>query len=75
MKVFINVRLKDSVLDPQGSAIKDVLIRAGYGFVKDVRQNKVFEIETDGEASISRLSELADKFLSNPIIEEFKITQ
>jgi phosphoribosylformylglycinamidine synthase len=75
MKVFIEVRLKDSVLDPQGQAVKEAVSRAGYGFIKDVRQNKLFEVEVDGEPSqyASQLSELADRFLSNPIIEEFKI--
>jgi phosphoribosylformylglycinamidine synthase len=75
MKVFINVRLKDAVLDPQGAAVKDVLSRAGYSFIKEVRQNKVFEIETDGDVNAVQLSEIADKYLSNPIIEEFKILQ
>jgi phosphoribosylformylglycinamidine synthase len=75
MKILINVRLKDSVLDPQGSAVKEALNRAGYGFIKDVRQNKVFEIEVSDGAPHSELKELADKFLSNPIIEEFKIIQ
>jgi phosphoribosylformylglycinamidine synthase len=76
MKVFIEVRLKDSVLDPQGQAVKEAVSRAGYGFIKDVRQNKLFEIEVDEEPSqyAAQLSELADRFLSNPIIEEFKIT-
>ncbi|MDR2401375.1 MAG: phosphoribosylformylglycinamidine synthase subunit PurS [Deferribacteraceae bacterium] len=75
MKVFINVRLKDAVLDPQGAAVKDILTRAGYDFVKDVRQNKLFEIELNGETAPVQLSEIADKFLANPIIEEFKISR
>ncbi len=44
MKVRILVSLKDSVLDPQGQTVKNALHTLGYGFVKDVRQGKVFEL-------------------------------
>jgi phosphoribosylformylglycinamidine synthase len=68
------VSFKDSVLDPQGQTVKNALHTLGYGFIKDVRQGKVFELELAG---ISRadaekaIPEIADKVLANPIIEKF----
>ena len=48
MKIRVIVSFKDTVLDPQGQTVKNALLTLGYGFVKDVRQGKVFEIELDG---------------------------
>lgn len=74
MKVRILVSLKDSVLDPQGQTVKNALHTLGYGFIKDVRQGKVFELELDGiskEKIEKVIPEISDKVLANPIIEKF----
>ncbi len=74
MKIRVLVSYKDSVLDPQGQTVRNALLTMGYGFVKDVRQGKVFMIEIDDlpEDKIKQvIPELADKVLANPIIEKF----
>ncbi len=74
MRVRILVSFKESVLDPQGQTVKNALLTLGYGFVKDVRQGKVFELALDGisEPEARRaIPELAHKVLANPIIEKF----
>jgi len=74
MKVRILVSYKDSVLDPQGQAVKNALLTLGYDFVKDVRQGKVFEIELAGiseDEARKVIPEISDKALANPIIEKF----
>jgi phosphoribosylformylglycinamidine synthase PurS subunit len=74
MKVRVLVSYKDTVLDPQGQTVKNALLTMGYDFVKDVRQGKVFEIETDdiSEEKIKKcIPELSHKVLANPIIEKF----
>lgn len=74
MKVRILVSFKDSVLDPQGQTVKNALLTLGYGFINDVRQGKVFELDLGeiGEAEARRLiPEIAGKVLANPIIEKF----
>ena len=74
MRVRILVSFKESVLDPQGQTVKNTLLTLGYGFVKDVRQGKVFEIALDGiteEQARRAIPEIADKVLANPIIEKF----
>ena len=47
MKIRVLVSYKDSVLDPQGQTVRNALLTMNYSFVKDVRQGKVFEIETE----------------------------
>jgi phosphoribosylformylglycinamidine synthase PurS subunit len=75
MKVRVLVSFKESVLDPQGQAVKNALLTLGYDFIKDVRQGKVFELELN---NISReeidkvIPEISHKVLSNPIIERFE---
>ncbi len=75
MKVRVLVSFKESVLDPQGQAVKNALLTLGYDFIKDVRQGKVFELELN---DISReeidkvIPEISHKVLSNPIIEQFE---
>ncbi len=74
MKIRVLVSYKDSVLDPQGQTVRNALLTMGYGFVKDVRQGKVFTIDIEdlAEEKIKQvIPELADKVLANPIIEKF----
>lgn len=74
MKVRVIVSFKDTVLDPQGQTVKNALHTLGYGFIKDVRQGKVFEIEMDRisqEEAEKIIPEISDKVLANPIIEKF----
>ncbi len=75
MLIKVNVQLRKGVLDPQGQAICEAMKRAGYGFVTDVRQNKVFEITVDGDGAQirSQIDALAKDMLSNPIIETYNI--
>lgn len=75
MKVRVLVSFKDSVLDPQGQAVKNALHTLGYKEVKDIRQGKVFEIELEGisiEEADRIIPEISDKVLANPIIEKFE---
>lgn len=74
MKARILVSLKDSVLDPQGQAVKNALLTLGYDAVRNLRQGKVFELDLTGltRKEAERLvPEIARKVLANPIIEKF----
>lgn len=74
MKVRVYVKLKDSVLDPQGEVIMQSLKRSGYNFVKGVRMGKFFDIEVDESENLKeKVREFTDKILANPIIEEYEI--
>ena len=76
-RVIVDVMLKPEILDPQGRAVQGALGRLGLSGVTDVRQGKQFVIELDGEADEERrakLEELAGELLSNPVIEDYRMT-
>ncbi|KAA0256930.1 phosphoribosylformylglycinamidine synthase subunit PurS [Deferribacter autotrophicus] len=72
-KVKVYVKLKDTVLDPEGQTICSSLHKLGYKFVKNVRVGKIFEIEMDDnvENINEKIEEFCNKLLVNPIVEEF----
>jgi len=76
MKARVYVSYKDTVLDPQGKTVRNALRSLGYNDVADVRQGKYFQIELKDmsrEEAEKILREMADKILSNPVIEKFEI--
>jgi phosphoribosylformylglycinamidine synthase len=76
MKVSIIITPKKAVLDPQGKTVQSALEHMGYGGVRDVRVGKFLEIEMeDGDPAEvrARLDEAAHRFLSNPVIEDYRI--
>lgn len=76
MKARVYVSYKDTVLDPQGKTVRNALKSLGYDDVLDVRQGKYFQIEMKDmpkEQAEKMLKEMADKILSNPVIEKFEI--
>ena len=75
-RYVVDVMPKPEILDPQGKAVLGALPRLGFGGVSDVRQGKRFEIEIDGDASdasLQEVREMAEKLLSNPVIEDFEV--
>ena len=75
MKVIVNVRLKEGVLDPQGKAVTGALKRIGFDGMT-VRQGKRFEVEVDGEVTpevLERVSQAAEKLLANTVIEAYEV--
>jgi phosphoribosylformylglycinamidine synthase PurS subunit len=75
-RVVVDVMLKPEILDPQGKAVHGALPRLGVEGVSDVRQGKRFELEVEGELTEDRLAQLhdiAEKLLSNPVIEDFEV--
>lgn len=78
MKALVHVTLKPDVLDPQGKAIQHACSSLGYEGVASVRQGKLFEVELEAEseeAARALLSELCDKLLANPVIEDHRIVR
>ena len=76
MRARVFVTLKPSVFDPQGKTVTDALHTLGYNSVKDVRQGKYFELEVDARSEDEArriVAEAADKLLSNPVIESYRI--
>ncbi len=75
-RVVVHVMPKPEILDPQGKAVHKALPRLGYVGIVDVRQGKRFELEVEGELTEERLGEIheiAEKLLSNPVIEDYAV--
>jgi phosphoribosylformylglycinamidine synthase subunit PurS len=75
MKVTVLVRPRDGILDPQGEAVRRSLAGLGYP-AADVRAGKVFDLHVDaGDEHQAReiASEIAERVLSNPLIEQYEI--
>jgi phosphoribosylformylglycinamidine synthase len=74
-KARVYVTLKRSVFDPQGKTVHDALASLGYSAVAGVRQGKFFEVELDlrPEQAQPVLEEIAQRVLSNPVIESFRV--
>lgn len=76
MKASIIITPKKAVLDPQGKTVQSALEHMGYTGVHEVRVGKYLEIEitgTDAETVRRQLDEAAHRFLSNPVIEDYRI--
>lgn len=76
MKARVHVYLKPGVLDPQGQAVSNSLNHLGFDEVAGVRQGKLIEIDlntADAEEAQSRVAEMCDKLLANPVIENYDI--
>jgi phosphoribosylformylglycinamidine synthase PurS subunit len=76
MKAKIIVTPKKAVVDPQGKTVQTALEQMGYRGIKAVHVGKYLEIELDGgdkESARKQLDEAAHKFLSNPVIEDYKL--
>jgi len=78
MLAKIHVTFKDGVLDPQGKAVHHALADLGYKEVQAVNIGKYMEIRlADGiseDEAQSRIEEMCDKLLTNPIIESYRFT-
>ncbi len=75
MKVTVLVRPRDGILDPQGEAVRRSLAGLGYP-AADVRAGKVFDLDVEGgdEEQVRRIAgEIAEKVLSNPLIEQYEV--
>lgn len=73
MKAVVKVMLKKGVLDPQGKAIGQALQGLGLDGVGEVRQGKIIEIELPDGTAESKIREMANKLLANPVTEDFEI--
>ncbi len=73
MRARVIVRLKPGVLDPQGAAVEKSLQSLGFGDVKNVRVQKLIELDIDTDdvdAARAQATAMADKLLRNPVIED-----
>ncbi len=71
----VYVTLKPTVNDPQGLTIRGGLHSLGFESVEAVRAGKYIEITLDGDdqaAAEQQLTDMCQKLLANPVIEDFR---
>jgi len=72
----IKVKLKSSVLDPQGQTVRKTLNEMGYDIIPDVRIGKYIEVQIDTKdrSEAEKIaSEVSQKILVNSVIESQEI--
>ncbi|MFN2590869.1 MAG: phosphoribosylformylglycinamidine synthase subunit PurS [Actinomycetota bacterium] len=74
--VELVVSLKEGLLDPQGKAVEGALPALGWDNVEHVGVGKYIRYvidARDAEAAIEQTNQIARRFLSNPVIEDFRV--
>ncbi len=74
MKAKVIVMPKQTVLDPQGVAVRNAIHHHGLGAVKTARVGKFIELELGGAETEAELHALCRDLLSNPVIEDYELT-
>lgn len=72
--VKVYVTYKDSVLDPQGEAVKGAVHRMGYNEIEEIRIGKYFEIKVSASDRPveAMIEEVCDKLLANVNMESYR---
>jgi len=76
MKLYVRVKPREGVLDPEGRAVHRALGELGYELVSDVRIGKLIELELatdDPDQARALAREMCEKLLANPVIEQYEI--
>jgi phosphoribosylformylglycinamidine synthase len=76
VKFEVLVQLKPGLLDPQGKAVEGSLPAMGWTNVTEVRVGRHVELTIEAEseqAAQAQAEEMAQRLLSNPVIEDFQI--
>lgn len=71
--VKVYVTYKESVLDPQGQAVKGAVHRMGYSEITEIRMGKYFEIKVEKTSRPieETIEAICDKLLANVTMETY----
>ena len=70
MRVRVLIRPKAGILDPQGQAVERALPALGFEGVANVHVGRLVELDVE---DATRLPEMCEKLLANPLIEDYEI--
>ncbi|MGG1662627.1 phosphoribosylformylglycinamidine synthase subunit PurS [Brevibacillus sp. NRS-1366] len=74
-KAVVYVTLRESVLDPQGHAVKGALHTLGFDEVSNARIGKYMELTldtADRAGAEERVREMCEKLLANTVVEDYR---
>ncbi len=75
-KAVVSIRLRPSILDPQGKAVMHALSNLGFGAIAEARIGKLIELSVEAdsaEEARSVATSACEKLLANPVMEDFEI--
>jgi phosphoribosylformylglycinamidine synthase subunit PurS len=72
MRVRVLVRPKRGILDPQGQAVERALPALGFEGARNVHVGRLIELDVD---DASKLPEMCERLLANPLIEDYEIVE
>jgi phosphoribosylformylglycinamidine synthase len=75
VKYLVTVLPREEISDPEGEVILDATRALGFAEVRSVRAGKAFVVEMDEGSIQTRLADLADRLLANPLVERFFIEE
>jgi phosphoribosylformylglycinamidine synthase len=70
--VIVEVTLREGIADPEGATIERALPALGFTGVTNVRAGKSFRLDieaSDEAAALLQATAMAERLLSNPVIE------
>ena len=70
MRARVLVRPKAGILDPQGQAVERALPALGFDGVRNVHVGRLIELDVEDP---SRLPEMCERLLTNPLIEDYEV--
>jgi phosphoribosylformylglycinamidine synthase PurS subunit len=70
VRVRVLIRPKAGILDPQGQAVERALPALGFEGVANVHVGRLVVLDVDDP---SRVPEMCERLLANPLIEDFEI--
>lgn len=76
MKVTVTINRRPEIADPEGSTVKRALHDLGYTETTEVRMDRVIHLEIDGDDPSkvqSRVVEMCEQVLANPVLEDFEV--
>jgi phosphoribosylformylglycinamidine synthase len=71
-RMRVLVRPKAGILDPQGQAVERALPALGFEGVEHVHVGRLIELDV---ADPTRLPEMCEQLLVNPLIEDYEIVE
>jgi phosphoribosylformylglycinamidine synthase subunit PurS len=72
VRVTVLIRPKAGILDPQGQAVERALPALGFEGVSRVHVGRLVELDVPDP---SRVPEMCERLLANPLIESYEIQQ
>jgi phosphoribosylformylglycinamidine synthase subunit PurS len=70
VRVRVLIRPKAGILDPQGQAVERALPALGFSGASNVHVGRLVELDVEDP---SRVQEMCERLLANPLIEDYEI--